>query len=259
MEQLVSDEALATFVPIIVYWVYSGLYMAFSSSADKYRLHSKKDEDMKNLVPMSKVIKGVLLQQALQASISLLSFWITNNKTITANPPQPPAPSLLVISMQFFVAMFMFDTWQYFMHRAMHHNRFLYKHLHSWHHRLVVPYAFGAQYNHPVDGLLIETLSGAVAFLVSGMSARTSIFFFTFATIKGIDDHCGMMLPWNPFHLLFGNNAAYHDVHHQLSGGKCNYAQPFFVMWDKVFGTYVPYSIEKRKDGGFEARPGKKD
>ncbi|KAK1309327.1 Sphinganine C(4)-monooxygenase 1 [Acorus calamus] len=43
------------------------------------------------------------------------------------------------------------------------------------------------------------------------------------------------------------------------SGGSGNYAQPFFVMWDKVFGTYVPYSIEKRKDGGFEARPGKKD
>ncbi|KAK1266435.1 Sphinganine C(4)-monooxygenase 2 [Acorus gramineus] len=256
MEQIVWDQVLATFVPIIVYWLYSGLYMAFGPSIDKYRLHSKKEEDTKNLVPMNKVVKGVLLQQSLQSSVSLLSFWITS---MTTKSQQQQQPSLLTTTKHFLVAMFVFDTWQYFMHRIMHHNRFLYKHLHSWHHRLVVPYAFGAQYNHPIDGLLIETASGAVAFLVSGMSPRASIFFFTFATIKGIDDHCGLMLPWNPFHVFFGNNAAYHDVHHQLYGSKYNFSQPFFVVWDKVFGTYMSYSIEMREEGGFEVRPVKKE
>ena len=37
-----SDEALAIFVPILVYWVYSGMYMALGKSMDKYRLHSRK-------------------------------------------------------------------------------------------------------------------------------------------------------------------------------------------------------------------------
>ncbi|KAK1266436.1 Sphinganine C(4)-monooxygenase 2 [Acorus gramineus] len=247
---LSSDEVLGTFVPIVVYWVYSGLYMTMGS-LNNYRLHSKKDEDTKNLVPKSKVVRGVLLQQTLQASVSLLSFWVMG----TSNTQQTPPPPLIVTARQFIVAMFVFDTWQYFMHRIMHHNRFLYKHLHSWHHRLVVPYAFGAQYNHPIDGLLIETAAGAAAFLVSGMSPRASIFFFTFATIKGIDDHCGLMLPWNPFHVFFGNNAAYHDVHHQLYGSKYNFAQPFFVVWDKVLGTHMPFRLEKRVGGGFEARP----
>lgn len=147
------------------------------------------------------------------------------------------------------------DTWQYFMHRYMHQNKFLYKHIHSLHHRLIVPYSFGALYNHPVEGLLNDTIGGALSFLLSGMSPRASIFFFSFATIKTVDDHCGLWLPGNLFHMFFNNNSAYHDVHHQLYGNKYNFSQPFFVMWDKILGTYMPYSLEKRASGGFESRP----
>lgn len=153
--------------------------------------------------------------------------------------------------------MVVLDTWQYFMHRYMHHNKFLYKHIHSQHHRLVVPYAFGALYNHPLEGLLLDTVGGALSFLFSGMTPRASIFFFSFATVKTVDDHCGLWLPGNLFHVFFKNNTAYHDVHHQLYGSKYNFSQPFFVMWDRILGTYMPYSLEKRKGGGFEARPTK--
>lgn len=161
---------------------------------------------------------------------------------------------VLAAATQFFIAMIVFDTWQYFVHRYMHHNRFLYRNFHSWHHRIVAPYAFAAQYNHPVDGIATETLSGALAYFVSGMSTTTATVFFCFATVKGIDDHCGLMLPWNPLHILFGNNTAYHDIHHQLAGSKRNFSQPFFVTWDKMLGTYVPHAIVKRDNGGIEAR-----
>lgn len=151
--------------------------------------------------------------------------------------------------------MLVIDTWQYFIHRYMHLNKFLYKHIHSQHHRLIVPYAYGALYNHPLEGLLLDTIGGALSFLFSGMSPRTAIFFFSFATIKTVDDHCGLWLPGNPFHIFFSNNSAYHDVHHQLYGSKYNFSQPFFVMWDRILGTYLPYSLEKRDNGGFETRP----
>ena len=123
--------------------------------------------------------------------------------------------------------MVVLDGWQYVWHRYMHHNRFLYRHINSWHHHLVVPYAFGSQYNHPIEGLLLDTLGGALAFVVSGMSPRASIFFFSLCTIKGVDDHCGLWLPGNVFHLCFWNNTAYHDVHHQLHGSRFNFSQPF--------------------------------
>ncbi|KQK18744.1 hypothetical protein BRADI_1g44420v3 [Brachypodium distachyon] len=74
----------------------------------------------------------------------------------------------LVVGWQFMVAMVVLDTWRYFGHRLMHKNKFLYRHVHSWHHRLVAPYAFTAQFI--TRGLLLDTLGGALALAVSGMS-----------------------------------------------------------------------------------------
>ena len=248
----ISDELLGTVAPIVVYWVYSGIYVLLGS-LDDYRLHSRKDEDEKNLVPKRDVVKGVLLQQAVQAVIATILFAVTGSDPDPAQAEQ--TTSFIVLATQFLVAMMVLDTWQYFMHRYMHQNKFLYRHIHSQHHRLVVPYAYGALYNHPLEGLLLDTVGGALSFLVSGMSPRTSIFFFSFATLKTVDDHCGLWLPGNPFHFVFGNNSAYHDIHHQLYGNKYNFSQPFFVMWDKILGTYMPFSLEKRSSGGLEARP----
>ncbi|GAV79663.1 FA_hydroxylase domain-containing protein [Cephalotus follicularis] len=247
----ISDEMIGTFAPILVYWVYSGIYVVLGCFGD-YRLHSKKDEDEKNLVSKATVVKGVLLQQIIQAVVAILLFTVTGNDGGTAVGQQF---SVIVLARQFVMAMLVLDTWQYFMHRYMHHNKFLYKHIHSQHHRLVVPYAFGALYNHPLEGLLLDTIGGALSFLLSGMSPRASIFFFSFATIKTVDDHCGLWLPGNLFHVFFKNNTAYHDIHHQLYGSKYNFSQPFFVLWDRILGTYMPYSLEKREGGGFEAQP----
>ncbi|XP_009626041.1 sphinganine C4-monooxygenase 1 [Nicotiana tabacum] len=247
----VSDELLGTISPIVVYWVYSGLYCMLGGM-ENYRLHTKKDEDEKNLVTKKEVVKGVLLQQAVQAVVATVLFAVTGNDGESGGNQQA---GVLVLARQFFVAMVVLDTWQYFMHRYMHQNKFLYKHIHSQHHRLVVPYAFGALYNHPLEGLILDTIGGALAFLFSGMSPRASIFFFSFATIKTVDDHCGLWLPGNLFHIVFKNNSAYHDVHHQLYGSKYNFSQPFFVTWDRILGTYMPYALVKRPEGGYEAKP----
>lgn len=125
-----------------------------------------------------------------------------------------------VPAIQFGVAIFVVDTWQYFLHRAMHMNKWLYTTFHSRHHRLYVPYAFGALYNHPFEGFLLDTLGAAVAFKVTGMSTRQGMWFFTGSTFKTVDDHCGYALPWDPLQHLTSNNAGYHDVHHQSWGIK---------------------------------------
>ncbi|CAN6178229.1 unnamed protein product [Urochloa humidicola] len=259
--ELFADEALAIIVPILVYWLYSAMYMALGQSMDKYRLHSRKEEDSNNLVSKRDVIMGVLLQQLVQAAVAVVIFTLTGD----SSSPAPPygedmkgslsSTSYSKLAGQFAVAMAVLDGWQYAWHRYMHMNRFLYRHVHSWHHRLVVPYAFGAQYNHPAEGLLLDTLGGALAFLASGMSPRASILFFSLCTAKGVDDHCGLLLPGNVFRLCFWNNTAYHDVHHQLRGSRFNFSQPFFVTWDQVFGTHMPYVIEERPGGGLQARP----
>jgi sphinganine C4-monooxygenase len=108
---------------------------------------------------------------------------------------------------------------------------------HSRHHRLYVPYAFGALYNHPFEGFLLDTAGTVLAFLLSRMTSRQSMWFFTLSTIKTVDDHCGYAFPWDPLQHITGNNSAYHDIHHQSWGIKNNFSQPFFTFWDHLLGT----------------------
>ncbi|KAM0840268.1 hypothetical protein ACQ4PT_059779 [Festuca glaucescens] len=256
-----GEELVVTLAPLAVYWLYSGMYEALGSSKalDKYRLHSRKDEVTKNMASKKDVVKGMLLQQAIQAAISVAVLKLTGSQQdsgidFKSRSPSSALASFLDAAAPFAVAMVVLDAWQYFMHRLMHSSR-VYRRFHSRHHRVVAPYAFAAQYNHPVDGVLTETLSGAAAFLASEMSPRAAAAFFVFATVKGIDDHCGVLAPWNPLHAVFRhNNTAYHDVHHQLGGERRNFSQPFFVVWDRLLGTYAGYTVEERHDGGLQVK-----
>lgn len=144
---------------------------------------------------------------------------------------------LLIPGFQFWFALCFLDTWQYFWHRAMHVNKWMYNAWHARHHRLYVPYAYGALYNHPVEGFVLDTLGAALAYKFSFMSARQGMLFFTFSTMKTVDDHCGYALPWDPLQHITSNNAAYHDIHHQSWGIKSNFSQPFFTIWDRWLGT----------------------
>ncbi|KHN97656.1 Fatty acid hydroxylase [Metarhizium album ARSEF 1941] len=144
---------------------------------------------------------------------------------------------IVVPGIQFFVAVSFLDSWQYFLHRLMHVNRWMYTTFHSRHHRLYVPYAYGALYNHPLEGFLLDTLGAAIAFKLTGMTVRQGTCFFAFSTIKTVDDHCGYSFPWDPLQLITSNNAAYHDIHHQTWGIKNNFSQPFFTFWDGMLGT----------------------
>lgn len=144
---------------------------------------------------------------------------------------------LAIPALQFLAGICIVDTWQYFLHRAMHMNKYLYTTFHARHHRLYVPYAYGALYNHPAEGFALDTLGTGLAYLVTGMTVRQSMWFFTCATIKTVDDHCGYAFPWDPLQHLTSNNAGYHDVHHQSWGIKTNFSQPFFTFWDTFLGT----------------------
>lgn len=111
---------------------------------------------------------------------------------------------------------FIIDTWEYFLHRAMHMNTFLYKTLHSVHHRLYVPYAYGALYNHPIEGFVLDSVGAAVAEAMACMSTREATMLFIISTLKTVDDHCGYRFPWDPLQMMSTNNADYHDIHHQV-------------------------------------------
>lgn len=147
---------------------------------------------------------------------------------------------------QFAAAVIIMDAWEYSVHRAMHMNKWLYVTFHSRHHRLYVPYAYGALYNHPVEGFVMDTLGAGLSYLLTGMTMRQSMWFFTTSTVKTVLDHSGYEFPYDPLQWVFPNNAAYHDIHHQSWGIKNNFAQPFFIYLDRIGGTMYTGNAQEK-------------
>ena len=141
---------------------------------------------------------------------------------------------------QYLVALTVVDTWIYFTHRLCHVNKTLYRTssqyqspnikskpdmhsaglVHAQHHRIYVSYAYGAVYAHWLETLFLDILSFILAGEIAQLSARQSMLFGSFATIKTISDHCGYIFPWDPFRLVNNNGAVFHDLHHQSWGLK---------------------------------------
>jgi len=78
-------------------------------------------------------------------------------------------------------------------------------------------------YNHPVEGFLLDTMGAGLAEWMTGMTTRQAMVLFLVSVCKTVDDHCGYSLPWYPLQMFFGNNADYHDIHHQV-------CLPFFFL-----------------------------
>jgi len=244
-------DLLSLICPTAAYWTFSLSFHFLSllelPSLEKYRVQPKAP--IKNKISVPHVVGRVIFQQLLTGIITILMIVIQKNP-----PGHAPSYPLWIRVIKFACAMFILDTYQYWVHRFMHTNKYLYKTVHSIHHQLLMPYAFGALYNHPVEAFFLDILSGAVTIVLSQMANDPILaaIFVTFSTLKTVDDHCGYNFPWDPFQILFPNNCFYHDVHHNLAGIKSNYSQPYFVFWDRVMGTYInPHKFaaqSQRKD-----------
>ena len=272
----ISDAHLALLLPVVAYWAVSFMYHVIDTYdlLPKYRLHPSAEVSKKNRVGRWECLRDVIIQQVLQTAAGLLyiQFSPAEQTTTAVNDIEiwtlrikrlPQGSPLLLASLgldtltfadweirlanavhyvlypalQFIIAIAVIDTWQYFLHRFMHTNRWCYRTFHVRHHRLQAPYAYGALYNHPLEGFVGDTFGTGLAYFLSGMSTRQAMLLFTMATVKTIDDHCGYDIPWDPFQRLTSNNAHYHDIHHQSWGMKTNFAQPFSTFWDDLLGT----------------------
>ncbi|KAI8077291.1 fatty acid hydroxylase superfamily-domain-containing protein [Gilbertella persicaria] len=227
-----SDEMLAIWVPIAVYWIQCSFFELL----------------MQLKIPFLNNIHELALKQYTAVMSSILDqFGYKQEQTLSmAYQLATVIQNYIVPCAQFFIAMFIVDTHQYALHRLAHTSAFLYKHMHSHHHRLYAPYAFGALYNHPVEGFLLDTCGAALAFELTGMSPRLGMYFFAFSTLKTINDHCGYSFPWDPLTVCFRNNVNYHNIHHQAYGIKTNFSQPFFTFWDVLLHTEYSQVIKAK-------------
>lgn len=249
----ISDKYLSLLAPVVAYWGLSFFYYlcdAYDWFA-RYRIHTP-EELTKNIVSIGEVLKAVFYQHLIQTAAGLILGQFETNDfagheplmiwKIGKNLGVSEQTAIVLFKLVFplfrlIVAFFIIDTWQYVLHRFMHSNKWAYRNMHSVHHRLYVPYAFGALYNSLAEGFLLDTLGTGVASVLVGLSDRENLVLYVFSTIKTVDDHCGYEFPWDPLQMIFPNRSTYHDIHHQQFGIKTNFSQPFFVHWDTLLGT----------------------
>jgi hypothetical protein len=111
--------------------------------------------------------------------------------------------------------------------------------LHSGHHRVYCPYAFGAFYANIAEAFIFDVGGTGLALWLSQLTARQALWFTTLSVCKSVDDHCGYELPWDPFQWINGQTAAYHDIHHQSWGMKVSIsngllAKPRLISVDEL-------------------------
>lgn len=146
-----------------------------------------------------------------------------------------PLPPWYVIIGQVAFFIVLDDFLYYWMHRTLH-RPWLYKHIHSVHHRITTPFALTGNYMHMVEFMLTSTLVMTGPALV-GAHVVTLWVWIIFRQLEAADGHSGYDVPWNPALLVpFYKGPVYHDFHHRRFFG--NYAG-FFAYLDKLFGgTY---------------------
>lgn len=206
-------------IPFFSYWL-TCLFCAFFSKKKHTIEPQKYDSENKEFsyqISPEKVFKNVL-------SITLSTI---------------PANCLLfyfnIISKDDFrwyyllIGIWWIDTIEYATHYIMHKIPFLYKNFHKEHHRLHIPYSFGALYNSSFEAGVTSSMM-LYGFYLLGISFPEFIFVTTLANIATVLDHSNELTFFNYKH-------KFHNLHHSKYQN-ANFQQPFFTYYDKLFGTY---------------------
>jgi plant 4alpha-monomethylsterol monooxygenase len=197
-------------------------------SLKKYRIQGRDFPVKRWLVPS-------LQRFALNNLVSFLGVVLSWPLVRHSGIHTGPLPAWYVIVAQIACFIVLDDFLYYWMHRTLH-TPWLYKHVHSVHHRITTPFALTGNYMHVIEFMLTSTLVMTGPALL-GAHVVTMWLWIVFRQLEAADGHSGYDVPWNPALLVpFYKGPVYHDFHHRRFFG--NYAG-FFAYLDKLFGgTY---------------------
>jgi hypothetical protein len=105
-----------------------------------------------------------------------------------------PGPSPWELAWQVALFVYLDDFLFYWMHRALHQG-WLFKRIHSVHHRIYTPWAITGHYMHPVEFVLTGSLMILGPLLV-GSHLLTIFAWIVVRQWEAAEGHCGYALPW---------------------------------------------------------------
>ena len=181
------------FVSPAIYWVMSTFFFVLSAlkitSVELHRLPTYNRS--KNRVTVGSVMGHVAIQHVLQAFVATVLAIATK----TSETREMESPVVFVAKLA--LGAIFLDTYQYWWHRWMHTNKWLYRNFHSVHHRLTVPYAYGALYNHPVEGFIMDILGSAIPAALLGILVCSLTLSDIFARHASLDSHIFLFNRYN--------------------------------------------------------------
>jgi sterol desaturase/sphingolipid hydroxylase (fatty acid hydroxylase superfamily) len=209
--------------------------------AEPYRIQARKTGRRSVVGP---AFWHVARNNAVMAVMTLGAWPLLRLSGVHAGPL--PAWWVIVLQLLFFIVLddFLF----YWMHRSLHESRWLFKKVHSIHHRIMTPWAITGHYMHPVEYVLTGTVM-LIGPLLVGAHVVTLYIWIVIRQWEAAEGHAGYDFPWSPMHLLpFSDGATHHDFHHAKVKG--NYAG-FFPWTDAAFGTlcagYAEHLANRKK------------
>ncbi|CAF1613511.1 unnamed protein product, partial [Adineta ricciae] len=127
-----------------------------------------------------------------------------------------------------FVYGFIFDSWFYWTHRALHESQYLWDKIHTTHHAFKNPSAFCQDAVHPLEGLVQGPVGHYLTSLVMPVHPIALAFFGLFTSCYAIAAHDGRLGDFN-----------HHYAHHNKGKGRLhnfNYGL-YWPLWDLICGT----------------------
>jgi sterol desaturase/sphingolipid hydroxylase (fatty acid hydroxylase superfamily) len=125
---------------------------------------------------------------------------------------------------QFPLVFVLTDGFFYFTHRFFHQIPYLYRRVHSAHHKWVHPVAVSALDAHPLEHLIGNVVPFLAPVLIVHMNFQGWLLYSHFVTCNTVVSHSG--------YKIFGTD---HDIHHKRR--TVNFGVGFY-LFDRLYGTY---------------------
>jgi sterol desaturase/sphingolipid hydroxylase (fatty acid hydroxylase superfamily) len=123
----------------------------------------------------------------------------------------------------------------YWWHRARHASPLIWRHLHQFHHSPTRIQTLTAYYIHPLDMIVVLTISRLILFPLLGLTLEAAAWYAVITGFAGFFIHANIRVPRAVGYVF--QTPDMHRLHHKTGHHAQNYAD--IVWWDMLFGTYA--------------------
>jgi sterol desaturase/sphingolipid hydroxylase (fatty acid hydroxylase superfamily) len=189
----------------------------------------------------------VLVQVALQRGLAALCI-LAISANMHAHAPSSWWPHSWPIAAQIIIMVVAVDFIRYWLHRACHHSKALWR-LHEVHHAPNILYTLNVGRFHPIEKAL-QFCCDTVPFLLLGVAPEVIAGYFLLYATNGFFQHSNLRLRYGWLNYFVGS-AETHRWHHARDPqtAACNFGNTT-ILWDLLFGTWYLPTFKTEPDTG---------